>query len=49
MGTDTATDRNGSGVRLHFLDLDPDLSFREKAGSGMYGMVYIECKVHVCK
>jgi len=23
--------------------------FSGKTGSGMYGMVYIECKVHVCK
>jgi len=40
------------GVRIHFSDSDPDLSFREKSGSGfgMYGivMVYVECKVHVC-
>jgi len=48
---DTESNRSGSGVRLHFSDLDRDLSFRGKAGSefDMYGMVYIECKVHVCK
>jgi len=53
MGTDPDLKRSGSGVWIHFSepDLDPDLNFREKTGSGsnMYGMMYIKCKVHVCK
>jgi len=34
---------------------DPDtffgfgFEFSGKTGSGMYGMVYIDCKVHMCK
>jgi len=36
MGTDP--ERNGSGVRLHISDLEPDLSIWEKSGFGVYGM-----------
>jgi len=32
-----------------FSESDLDLSFQKKAGFDMYGMVYIECKIHVCK